>query len=430
MSSSSKDLYENWFLKLETNIKYRLIEFIHGILKEKNSIDNNQQILYLENKIEELKLNHENVLAKKIKDKTLLLEDEITDLKDRLQSKNKFHEETINSIKKMYEEEIDHIKNSKTKEMENFEKVKKQEMENLENLKNKEIRHLEQQIKHSSDVASIYRALSNKDKGNIHELLEIDNLRNYFPNEDIYDVSEMRGNGDINCVINNTNVMIECKNYSQNTIKKSFSSVYEKFVNTFEESDGKFHFGVLAFSYAEGIPVKLPNGKYTHSKNNNIELEFIGNRFVLIVPNSLENKSHNLLWAILIGIKMHKQNLTNKDPSDIKFKFKKAQEFLESFKKKIADNTKILKSIYESLYSCMDEIDNLLEILFYEDEIAKEQLKDHEEDILKVISYLQKNKLSITQQNIIQNKGQCQIKLSNAKLRKILKDNWKNKLMT
>ena len=186
----------------------------------------------------------------------------------------------------------------------------------------------------------------------------------------------------------------------------------------------------MAFSYAEGIPVKLPNGKYTHSKNNNIELEFIGNRFVLIVPNSLENKSHNLLWAILIGIKMHKQNLTNKDPSDIKFKFKKAQEFLESFKKKIADNTKILKSIYESLYSCMDEIDNLLEILFYEDEIAGEQLKDHEEDILKVISYLQKNKLSITQQNIIQNKGQCQIKLSNAKLRKILKDNWKNKLMT
>lgn len=406
---SSKDLYENWFLKLEMNTKYRLIEFIHGILKEKNSIDNNKQILYLENQIEELKLNHEHILTEKLNNERFLLQNEITHLKDHIQSNDDLGEK----IKKRYEEEIQHLKDLKIQEM---------------NLKNKEIKALEYQLKQSSDVASILnRALSNKEKGDIHELLEIDNLRNYFPNEDIYDVSEIKGNGDINCIINNTNIMIECKNYSQNTIKKTFSSIYEKFINNFNENE-KFHFGVLAFSYGDGIPVKLPNGKYTHSKNNNIELEFIGNRFVLIVPNSLENKSHNLIWSILIGMKMYKQHLTNKDPTNTKYKFKKAQEFLESFKKKIRDNTKLLKSIYESLYESMDEIDKLLDILFHEDSNTKDQLKDHENEILKVITYLKQQNLNITQQNIIKNKMNCQLTLSDAKLRQILKDNWKEQL--
>ena len=301
-------------------------------------------------------------------------------------------------------------------------------MDNLEKLKNKEIKALEYQLKQSSDVASILnRALSNKEKGSVHEMLEIDNLRHFFPSEDIYDVSEMKGNGDINCMIKNTNIMIECKNYSQTTIKKSFSSVYEKFIKNFNDNE-KFHFGVLAFSYGDGIPVKLPNGKYMHSKNNNIEMEFIGNRFVLIVPNSLENKSHNLVWSILIGIKIFKQHLTNRDPTNTKFKFKKAQEFLESFKK-IRDNTKLLKSIYESLYESIDEIDKLPDILFHEDLLTKDQLKDHENEILKVITYLKEQKLNITQQNIIKNKVHCQVTLSDAKLRQILKDNWKHKLI-
>lgn len=411
--SSSKDLYENWFLKLEMNTKYRLIELIHEILKEKNSIDNNKQILYLENTIQELKLKHEDTLTEKLNNERFLLQNEINNLKDYIKSNNYLADERINSIKNRYEEEIDHLKNLKIQEIE---------------IKNKEIKALEYQLRQSSDVASILnRALSNKEKGDIHELLEIDNLRNYFPNEDIYDVSEMKGNGDINCVINNTKIMIECKNYSQATIKKSFSNVYDKFIKTFEESNEKFNLGILAFSYGDGIPVKLPNGKYTHSKNNNIELEFIGNRFVLIVPNSLENKSHNLIWSILIGIKMYKQILTNKDPTNTKYKFKKAQEFLESFKKKIRDNTKLIKSIYDSLYESIDEIDNLLELLFDED--SKDQLKDHENDILKVISYLKQNELNITQQNIIKNKSHCEVTISDAKLRQILKDNWKHKLI-
>ena len=47
-----------------------------------------------------------------------------------------------------------------------------------------------------------------------------------------------------------------------------------------------------------------------------------------------------MMQSILIGMKMYKQNLTNKDPTNTKYKFKKAQEFLESFKKKIRDNSK------------------------------------------------------------------------------------------
>lgn len=47
----------------------------------------------------------------------------------------------------------------------------------------------------------------------------------------------------------------------------------------------------------------------------------------------------------------------------------------------------------------MDEIDNLLDILFHEDSNTKDQLKDHENEILKVITYLKEQNLNITQQN-------------------------------
>ena len=220
--------------------------------------------------------------------------------------------------------------------------------ENIDQSENKDICYL---LKQSTDVASILNTLNIQEKD---ELLEIDNLRNYFPNEDIYD-----GDGHINCIINNTNIMIECKNYSQTTINKTFSNVYERCRDNFKQNE-KFHFGILAFSHANGIPIKLPNGKYIYSKNNNIEMQFIENRFILIIPNSLENKSQNLIWGILIGIKMYKHILINKNHTNTKYKFKKAQKFLEGFKKKIVYNTKLLKSIHESLYESINEIDELL----------------------------------------------------------------------
>lgn len=424
---NKKEIYENWFLKLNETMKHDIVEFIYQLSLLSRVTDEKKELLFLKDEIDQLSKSVEEITKEK--------EFELKSVKE-LNCKNveeiiKEKEFELKSVKEL------NCKNLKLKDFE-YSELYQNQKKVLQNVYEDQIKLLETQnqdlkakIEESNETSNILKTFlqTNKQKGDFHEELEINNLRKSFQNENIYDITEEQGLGDILAVISNTKIMIECKNWSNITMKKCYAKTYKDFIERVKHGklNKKADFGILAFSQADGIPLKKENGKFDHSRNGNIEMEIIDVQESLIpifvVPNSCIDNSKNLIWTINIGLKIYKMLMTQK-VSNVKLKFKKIQGYLDLFLKKTIRMEKLSKDLNEEIVQMKEDINDIINIIFNEEE-EKEEGVDVE--IKKVIHFLQMNNMTLTKQNIIQNKSEVDVTLSDHKIRERLVFNWKEK---
>lgn len=425
--------YLNWWKNdLTESQKNNIIQNVYKIFLLKNvNLENSleKKIYLLEKELKEnqkefektkisIKKENEIILNKQesnFDDNTKYWKNQITNLTEK---SNNIEEECNKKFIEWKQIIKDAYKND-------IEVLKEKNISEIQFLK-KENDNFKIQLEKFNNVNLFFQQQNSNVKGLIGEYSTMEILRSSYQSEDIEHTAYDKDHGDIIATIRDTKVLIDVKTHTNQTQKKSFVQTRKDFLKTVEVSkkkDHKIDMAILEYPIATGIPVKSPlSDKFIHTKENNIELEFVlidDVQFPIFYVCNTAKNNINLILTINIGIKiLNELKLLN--TTNLKKNFKRIQSIIHDVQCRHEKNMKLMQTLTENYNEEYKNILDLVNILLSEKDMQYESDEfNMKKEIQKIIDYLNENKIKVTKNNIIEHKEKVKSNISKTCIKNI-----------
>lgn len=387
---SIKELLEKDFIISEFEYKMRIQEKDNmAKLEEYKS-----RIIFLEKDKELIEMRIREILKTDFEKRIDEYKNQIIDYKNQLTSLKESvkmeYEYKINNYK-LQIENIKEMTENRTKEYYNdiIQKLK-QEIEELKyqnisyNSKYNEIKLM--QDTQLNNIIDKINPSSNKDKGIQGEEFIKNILNEYFPYANIVSISEKSAKdgyaGDIMIIVNQIRIMIECKNISNSSLKRSPTETIERFKNELKNSKSKnmTDYGIFISYRTDDIQGKVINYENLITDKGDVGLMTLSNvskfperlvtAIVMLITFKGTNKQDKTLQEIISSIQIIEAN------NEILFRLIQQQEKGINELKSNYKNTK--KEINNILQNNIPDLEKTI-INIYKDmknngKVSKEQL--------------------------------------------------------
>lgn len=418
-----QNIYKIFVLKnvnLENSLEKK-IDLLEKELKEKQN-----QFEEEKKQIEEENYKILNEHKSNLDQNTKYWQNQITNLVE----KNNTIEEDCNKrfiewkqmIEGKYTNDIEVLKEKNTN---NIEFLKK-EKEYLIEKNATELESLKKENEKFNNMNLFFQQQNSNSKGLLGEYCTLELLRSSYQSEDIEHTAYDKDNGDIIATIRDTKILIDVKTHTNQTQKKSFVQTRKDFIKTVEVSkkkDRKIDMAILEYPIATGIPVKSQlNDKFIHTKENNIELEFVlidDVQFPIFYVCNTAKYNINLILTINIGIKiLNELKLLN--TTNLKKNFKRIQSLIHDIQIRHEKNMKLIKNLTENYDEEYKNILDLVDVLLSEKDMQYESDEfNMKAEIQKIIDYLNENKIKVNKKNIIEFKEKVNSNISKTCIKNI-----------